>query len=579
MKDELYVTIPQGKLLGKEWISTFTGDTYYGFSRIPYAKPPVKELRFMPPQPADGWQGVRDATIEGDDCLQYSVFKLSLIGSEDCLHASIYTPEPPCKITSPKPVIVIIHWGGHAWGSCSSKICGCVDFMMKSDVVIVAFNYRLHVFGFLNLGIPECPGNMGLKDQVMLLKWVQNNIKYFGGDPNNVTLHGISSGASSVHLHMMSPMSKGLFHKVILQSGYALNPIWSYQVSPYERALELANVLGYKGSKNPQQVLKFFKSKNGADIVNGSGVLRNIKKTEDVIRFEAFSFLPSIERIEEGAFMLKTPREMFADMRPVPALLSMNQKEGMVVICADNNILKIVFKKLGKSVKENLWHYKITPDTLTMMTKKIRSFYFEQKNAPTADEIANLYTDMWFCEWNNMIDSLAAHPDSPPVYIYHFTFDGEYNFSKKWFGHTVLEDIKGAIHADDASYLLTYRILLEDSDGNIEYKEKESEIIRKMVSLVTNFVKTGNPNSAATNEVYWKPFHPQNPSHLLFDENLSIVEDRINPERVALWNEFIDIIKEEEPTVNKPEKNRTKMSNLDEMSGSNFMSMFSSFKP
>ncbi|XP_065207263.1 juvenile hormone esterase-like [Planococcus citri] len=558
MREELCVTIPQGKLVGKEWISTFTGDTYYGFSGIPYAKTPTGELRFKAPEPADNWEGVRDATIEGSDCMQFNLLEYVVQGSEDCLYANVYSPEPPCKITKLKPVMVMIHWGGSAWGSGSAKLFGNVDYMMNSDIVIVTFNYRLHIFGFLNLGIPECPGNMGLKDQVMLLKWVQNNIKYFGGDPNDVTLFGSSSGASNANLHMMSPMSEGLFHKVILQSGHGLIPLWGYQKSPFDRALELAVVMGFSGQRTPIRLLEFFKRKSGRDLIAGFATLRHLSKEQNDVKCETCLFLPSVEKIKEGAFMYKTPREMMADIRPVPTLLSMNEKEGILAFCAD--MFKIIPKKLGKSIREHLWQYNVSADTIRTMTKTIRSFYFKKKDEPTVDEIINLYTDLWFCEWNNTIDLLATHPDSPPVYIYHFTFDGEYNFSKKFFAKIMPEKftVTGAIHADDASYLIAYKMFLEETNGKIEYKPKESEIIRKMVSIVTTFVKTGNPNNESIREVNWKPFHPENPSHLLFDEKLSIVDGRINPDRVALWNEFIDCIKNKESTC-KPEKTSAKI--------------------
>lgn len=123
-----------------------------------------------------------------------------------------------------KPVLVYIHGGGFTAGSKESRIYG-PDFLLTEDIVLVTINYRLGILGYLQVEEPtlEVPGNAGLKDQTMALKWVQKNIDKFGGDPNNVTIGGASAGSASVHYHMLSSLSKGLFHKAILQSGVALN--------------------------------------------------------------------------------------------------------------------------------------------------------------------------------------------------------------------------------------------------------------------------------------------------------------------------------------------------------------------
>lgn len=127
-----------------------------------------------------------------------------------------------------KPVIFFIHGGAFIEGSSTSDVFG-PDYLLMEDVILVTTNYRLGIFGFLTCDDPslELFGNAGLKDQRLALQWVQRNIKQFGGDPNNVTLAGESAGSLSVHCHILSPSSKGLFHKAILQSGTAMNA-WAY---------------------------------------------------------------------------------------------------------------------------------------------------------------------------------------------------------------------------------------------------------------------------------------------------------------------------------------------------------------
>lgn len=121
--------------------------------------------------------------------------------------------------------MVYIHGGAFMSGSASPTVQGA-GILLIEDIVLVTMNYRLGALGFLSLEDPSLnvPGNAGLKDQTLALQWVQRNIKFFNGDPNNVTIFGTSAGAASVHYHMLSPASKGLFHKAILHSGVALNP-------------------------------------------------------------------------------------------------------------------------------------------------------------------------------------------------------------------------------------------------------------------------------------------------------------------------------------------------------------------
>jgi carboxylesterase type B len=137
-----------------------------------------------------------------------------------------------------------IHGGMFVFGSGSAEMYG-PDFLITEDVVVVTINYRLGLLGFLSLDNPTLgvPGNAGLKDIVMALKWVQKNIRQFGGDPNNVTIFGQSSGAAAVHLLTLSPMSRGLFHKAIGQSGSALNP-WALGTRGVK---QLAAVMNLKG--------------------------------------------------------------------------------------------------------------------------------------------------------------------------------------------------------------------------------------------------------------------------------------------------------------------------------------------
>ena len=246
--DTNVVTLTNGNETG--WIKGELGSNalypetqYYRFHGIPYAEPPVKELRFMMPVPYDTSKygsnetDPYDASRKGDSqnplpghvCPQLDEGSSINVGStnEDCLRLSIYTPKiNPTANETLKPVLVWIHGGHFISGSGSYQYYGPERFMKDNDIVMVSINYRLGTLGFLSLGTPELPGNAGLWDQVEALKWIQTNIKYFGGDNKKVTIMGESAGSWSVMYQLLSPASAGLFQRVISQSGTPMSPAY-----------------------------------------------------------------------------------------------------------------------------------------------------------------------------------------------------------------------------------------------------------------------------------------------------------------------------------------------------------------
>ncbi|KAI8422006.1 hypothetical protein MSG28_009911 [Choristoneura fumiferana] len=191
------------------------------------------------------------------DCYQIDTlsFENKGKGGEDCLYLNVNTPN--LKPTKPLPVMVWIHGGGFFSGSGSDLTYG-PEFLIRHDVIYVSINYRLDVLGFLCLDIEEVPGNAGLKDQVLALRWVKRNINNFGGDPENITIFGESAGGVSVSYHLMSPMSKGLFKRAIPQSG-ASTCNWPNITEPLEKAIKFARKLGFK-STNTREIYKFLQS-------------------------------------------------------------------------------------------------------------------------------------------------------------------------------------------------------------------------------------------------------------------------------------------------------------------------------
>lgn len=188
------------------------------FAGIPYAAPPVGPLRFRPPAPAPSWEGVRDASKPGPQCIQdpRADPEFGKQSDEDCLSLNVWTPE---MTGLPRPVMVWIHGGSFTGGS--GKIYDARWLVSRADVIVVTINYRLGTLGFLAhpaLGPPGDVGNYGLQDQQAALRWVRDNIANFGGDPNKVTVAGESAGGMSVCDHLVAPGSKGLFSAAIIQS-------------------------------------------------------------------------------------------------------------------------------------------------------------------------------------------------------------------------------------------------------------------------------------------------------------------------------------------------------------------------
>lgn len=265
------VNVTNGTLLG-----SWSGGVAK-FSNIPYASPPLDDLRFEPPKPALAWNGTLNVSSDHNvACPQPMFFPgLTLPTTEDCLVLHVLTP----NISGNLPVLVWIHGGGYVFGYGSGfPLDGLANNLANRSLVVVAINYRLNVLGFFTSLNAEFPGNMGMLDQVLALRWVQAEISKFGGNPEAVTIFGESAGASSVSLLTYSPLAKGLFKRAFMESGtayvgWAWNGVNGFYDETSQRlaiTLNCSTAAQWNSGQNFQAIVKCLRQKTPDQLVNAA---------------------------------------------------------------------------------------------------------------------------------------------------------------------------------------------------------------------------------------------------------------------------------------------------------------------
>jgi len=311
----LLVEVEQGTLRGR-WAS----DEVRAFLGIPYAEPPLAELRWTAPTQPTPWKkgSVRDATKYSARCAQLapSLFHATEDTSEDCLYLNVWAPSVSSRVTL--PVVVWIHGGDHLSGSASDQVpSGDGKYydgstLASHGVVVVSFNYRLGALGFLahpELDAERSPfGNQGLRDQVAALTWVHDNIDQFGGDRANVTLVGQGSGAADVCMHVVSPLSQGLFQQAVGQSGGCT----VYQPEPADLTRNTQAWVAAVGCDDAKDQLECLRTTSLDKLLKAAGDKR--------------AFVPVVD----GEFLPEQPRQLYRLNRfePVPYVIGWSSDDG-----------------------------------------------------------------------------------------------------------------------------------------------------------------------------------------------------------------------------------------------------------
>lgn len=394
------VTIDSGMLKGER------SGTVVSFKGIPYAAPPVGDLRWRNPRPIEQWSGTRDARDFGPSCMQTD----DLPKSEDCLTLNVWTPAKRLRILL--PVMVWIHGGALVHGN-TPQYSG--SQLAARKVVFVSMNYRMGRLGYfahpaLTKESPDEPvGNYGYMDQLAALKWVRQNIEAFGGDPKKVTIFGESAGGGSVMAHMISPLSRGLFRGAILHSPGL--PTARAEVTPLsslteaeKTALDYAASLRIDGSD--ADVLTALRALPAEKLTEGASaqdVLAGMATGKPVIGISGAMI--------DGRFLLETPEAAFAAGRqaPVPVIIGANDRDLGLGQAATKDDLFALF---GKHAAEARSLYDPTGqqslDELKQQVLADRTIVEPSRHL--ADEIARTGQPTWWYRFSYVAEALRNDP-------------------------------------------------------------------------------------------------------------------------------------------------------------------------
>ncbi|KAF7996665.1 hypothetical protein HCN44_002311 [Aphidius gifuensis] len=485
-----------------------------GFLGIPYAHPPIGNFRFKPPQDVTPWSKrntIYDATKDAPMCTQVDILsgQEKATGQEDCLYLNVFTP----SLTDKKlklPVMVYFHGGGFVTGSSNSFFYG-PKYFLDHDVVLVTANYR-------DL---SSPGNMGLKDQNKVLKWISNNIHKFNGNENSVTIFGQSAGGASVNYHMISPLSQGLFHRAISQSGTAFAP-WAFMktkhaVKNYQTLASHFNCT----SINTIDTVNCLKTKKATEIIEADKIYRIWDFDPPV------PFRPVIEQNHEGAFITDEPRNLNSSR--VRWLI------GTLFGRSDSR-----YKELNTKWNDIAQHTLFYDDLFNEksrvnVTSRIRKFYFDNKpiDSTTLLNVTNLYSDVWFNNGNRQAirDLLRKNI----IFQYRFAYKGSSSLSSIFAVGDQTD--YGICHCDDLLYLFPIRDI-----GYFKKSSLDNEMVNVMTKFWVNFATYGNPTPNLTQEipVEWQPVSTDALEYFLIEgpRNFSMSKN-LDYERSKFWQTIL----------------------------------------
>ena len=533
-------SIPFGKPLAETKYGMITGKTMHfsdensdiknvnTFLGIPYASPPVQDLRFRPPKPPAAWKPtVYDATYFRNVCAQFrsDYFKNStrLVwpdftwekdSSEDCLYLNIFAPGRNATNTTQQlhPVIMFIHGGSYVYGT-TARHTTPGEVLPRWGVVLVTIQYRLGLFGFLTTGDKNAPGNWGMLDQVQALRWIQENIQAFGGDKNRVTILGVSSGGASVGLHLLSPLSEGLFHGAIAESGVEFSP---FAFSTVEKAVQKTKT----GAK-----------KLGCDTDNHQEMMvcLRAKDANDIIENYEWQF---VGPVIDNYFILDTPKNLrrSGQFHSVPLISGFNSHEAAHNTRSKyrppTEITPAIFREAIKDfVKKQTFH--ADNSTAGLIEDAIEFQYTPWSKTSDSTTLRQKIVDMQsdYYVTAPTVEVLGIHSQKAPAYMYVFTHRSQRSTAAVWMG---------VRHGDNTPYDFGAPFL---NITSLNFTDEDRNVSGIIMSLYANFAKDGVPTPSPVHGVTWGKFNKTHRSYLVIQGNPE-TKANFKPHRMAFWNSY-----------------------------------------
>jgi len=474
------------------------------FKGIPFAGAPIGDLRWREPAAVKAWTGVREATAFGAPCAQNSGGKMQESSSEDCLFLNVWNSEWPARAR--KPVMVWFHGGGNYAGTASGNNFDG-ESLARHGVVVVTVNYRLSVFGFfahpeLTKESPHhASGNYGLMDQIAAMKWVRDNVSKFGGDPANVTIFGQSAGAVDVNVLMTSPQAKGLFHKVIAESG----TVTRVPDDATMRMTGLGAVMAPRSGDTYSDALTLAEAeKIGETTFPGSLKQLRSMPAADLLKTTAaprMSIGPANGIIVDGWIFPKPPAQVFAQgqQQRVSLLIGNNSRERTPPQVSTEELSQAMTAMYGPFASRASGLYRSsTPDPL-------------YGNMPAQWVVDTMYR----CP---VVVQLAWHAAAGNTGY-------EYQFDRAAPGR----EAAGATHGAEVGYVF--------GTLGANYAQADRDLSDAIQQYWTNFAKTGDPNGG--NLPKWPKFDAAARGYIEFTDNGPVAREGLRRPFCDLYLENI----------------------------------------